>query len=301
MHSQVQTRNTDLQHLCFLTRFSLDLPSLSIPYLEEAKAPKPQQAPESPSKTKTQSAGESATPKQQKMQRSSFGNLDDDPWASPDMHTEHNHSNKNGTAPPTNGTTAKSHPQRGEADLGRTTSTFTTHAGSEDNEQTNGRTANDPPAAAGDWGSYGDNRDSGFSNSGTLGGSGFDRPGSGDQGNPTPNPIGRSIGTGRGAGTGPEETVTIAMLPEKEGMFLFQHRNYEVKSVRRSSSVVRRYSDFVWLLDCLHKRYPFRLLPLLPPKRVAGKSQPTQLIIKDALNSLPQSTARTLQPTVSHF
>lgn len=25
----------------------------------------------------------------------------------------------------------------------------------------------------------------------------------------------------------------------------------------------------MWLLDCLHKRYPFRALPLLPPKRVA--------------------------------
>ena len=35
--------------------------------------------------------------------------------------------------------------------------------------------------------------------------------------------------------------------------------------------MVRRYSDFVWLLDCLHKRYPFRILPLLPPKRVAGE------------------------------
>jgi hypothetical protein len=25
------------------------------------------------------------------------------------------------------------------------------------------------------------------------------------------------------------------------------------------------------LLDCLHKRYPFRQLPLLPPKRVGSK------------------------------
>ncbi len=69
-----------------------------------------------------------------------------------------------------------------------------------------------------------------------------------------------------------EEIVTVTLLPEKEGMFMFQHNNYEVKSVRRGSSVVRRYSDFVWLLDCLHKRYPFRQLPLLPPKRVAGKT-----------------------------
>jgi sorting nexin-8 len=58
-------------------------------------------------------------------------------------------------------------------------------------------------------------------------------------------------------------------MPEKEGIFMFQHHNYEVSSVRRGSKVIRRYSDFVWLLDCLHKRYPFRVLPLLPPKRVA--------------------------------
>jgi sorting nexin-8 len=70
-----------------------------------------------------------------------------------------------------------------------------------------------------------------------------------------------------------KEVVTVTLLQEKEGMFMFQHRNYEVKSARRGSTVVRRYSDFVWLLDCLHKRYPFRQLPLLPPKRIAGKSK----------------------------
>ena len=37
---------------------------------------------------------------------------------------------------------------------------------------------------------------------------------------------------------------------------------------RSGEPVSRRYSDFVWLLDCLVKRYPFRLLPSLPPKRV---------------------------------
>jgi sorting nexin-8 len=71
-----------------------------------------------------------------------------------------------------------------------------------------------------------------------------------------------------------EEVVTVTAIAEKEGMFMFQHRNYEVTSARRSSKVIRRYSDFVWLLDCLHKRYPFRQLPLLPPKRVASKSSP---------------------------
>lgn len=40
-------------------------------------------------------------------------------------------------------------------------------------------------------------------------------------------------------------------------------------------TVVRRYSDFVWLNEILVKRYPFRIVPILPPKRltipVAGR------------------------------
>lgn len=80
----------------------------------------------------------------------------------------------------------------------------------------------------------------------------------------------RSLGIPRTTNPQVEESVTITLLPEKEGLFMFQHRNYEVKSARRGSTVVRRYSDFVWLLDCLQKRYPFRQLPLLPPKRVSG-------------------------------
>ena len=65
--------------------------------------------------------------------------------------------------------------------------------------------------------------------------------------------------------------MKVNTLQEKEGMFMFQHRNYEVASTRRNSKVIRRYSDFVWLLDSLHKVYPFRQLPLLPPKRVASE------------------------------
>lgn len=37
---------------------------------------------------------------------------------------------------------------------------------------------------------------------------------------------------------------------------------------QKGTSVPRRYSDFVWLLDCLTRRYPFRTLPALPPKRL---------------------------------
>jgi sorting nexin-8 len=37
---------------------------------------------------------------------------------------------------------------------------------------------------------------------------------------------------------------------------------------QRGSTVQRRYSEFAFLWDCLVRRYPFRLLPQLPPKRI---------------------------------
>ena len=133
-----------------------------------------------------------------------------------------------------------------------------------------GEDTREPPVdgEAGGWGSE-SQPSSGFPNAEHIG-SGFGSSGD-DQSNLPGGSVGRSLGGGRTINRGVEETVTVALLPEKEGMFMFQHHNYEVRSARRASSVVRRYSDFVWLLDCLHKRYPFRALPLLPPKRVAGR------------------------------
>ncbi|ORX39040.1 hypothetical protein BD324DRAFT_576638 [Kockovaella imperatae] len=62
------------------------------------------------------------------------------------------------------------------------------------------------------------------------------------------------------------EKIEVGLIAEKEGWFL---QKYRVESDRRSTEPVsRRYSDFVWLLDCLIKRYPFRLLPALPPKKI---------------------------------
>ncbi|CAI2169784.1 19346_t:CDS:10 [Funneliformis geosporum] len=63
------------------------------------------------------------------------------------------------------------------------------------------------------------------------------------------------------------DVISIKFAPEREG-FLFKHVNYIVESQRRESSVVRRYSDFWWLMECLLKRYPFRILPALPPKKI---------------------------------
>jgi sorting nexin-8 len=168
--------------------------------------------------------------------------------------------------PPLNGfpeqvakSTAASLPQR-------TTSAFTTHTESPPGGHSQ-PTGGVSGGAAG-WSSYNGSSNEGFSEQQNLIGGGFGDGGS--QGNPGRGDPRRSLGAGAILPHASGEVITITMLPEKEGMFMFQHRNYEVKSVRRSSTVVRRYSDFVWLLDCLQKRYPFRRLPLLPPKRLQG-------------------------------
>lgn len=66
----------------------------------------------------------------------------------------------------------------------------------------------------------------------------------------------------------PEDEVTVRLRSELEG-FIIKHNVYIVTSSARKSEVVRRYSDWLWLSECLVKRYPFRCLPVLPPKRIA--------------------------------
>jgi len=57
----------------------------------------------------------------------------------------------------------------------------------------------------------------------------------------------------------------------QQGMFFNRFMLYSVQSYSRGVTVLRRYSEFVFLWGVLVKRYPFRLLPQLPPKRIAGK------------------------------
>jgi sorting nexin-8 len=188
-------------------------------------------------------------------QSQSYGFPDTDPWGSPEMHRGHNHSSG------TNGNRATSKPAAAE----RTTSEFTTASVSVPDLATSPPTRQ-PTDVAGLWGGY----TSPAIEPGLGGLSGATGFGSGDEPEESNNPTGLGAQLPRLSPSGPEEVVTVVSLPEKEGMFLFQHRNYQVTSARRGSKVIRRYSDFAWLLDCLHKRYPFRQLPLLPPKRVAS-------------------------------
>jgi hypothetical protein len=53
---------------------------------------------------------------------------------------------------------------------------------------------------------------------------------------------------------------------EREGL-LFRHMNYSLQSAQHQSTVRRRYSDFYWLWETLLKRYTFRVIPNLPPKK----------------------------------
>lgn len=225
------------------------LPGLKAKEEERPVTPPPQpKAPQQQQQQTTQGAQSSPARDRGAGRKPSFGFGESDPWASPEMHRGHGHTNGVGAATP--------------APAMRTTSEFSTTAPG------NGAGYSSTPAAtseaASSWGAsnaYPPADGSGGFGTTPESGEGFGGEGADNSRRPAaPRPT---------LPKGVDEVITIAMLEEKEGMFFFQHRNYEVASVRRNSKVIRRYSDFVWLLECLHKRYPFRQLPLLPPKRMA--------------------------------
>lgn len=63
------------------------------------------------------------------------------------------------------------------------------------------------------------------------------------------------------------DTISIEPVPQKKGMIL-RHVEYLVKSERFRSEVKRRYSDFQALYDLLLYRFPYRLIPKLPPAKL---------------------------------
>ncbi|XP_012878994.1 PREDICTED: sorting nexin-8 isoform X1 [Dipodomys ordii] len=65
------------------------------------------------------------------------------------------------------------------------------------------------------------------------------------------------------------DTVQVELIPEKKGLFL-KHVEYEVSSQRFKSSVYRRYNDFVVFHEMLLHKFPYRMVPALPPKRMLG-------------------------------
>lgn len=76
-----------------------------------------------------------------------------------------------------------------------------------------------------------------------------------------------------------EDIVSVEEIPEREGL-VFKHTNYLVKHLTPlpntdpsdDRTVVRRYSDFDWLQDVLLRKYPFRMVPELPPKKIGSQN-----------------------------
>ncbi|KAL2272047.1 hypothetical protein VTJ83DRAFT_1418 [Remersonia thermophila] len=255
----------------------IEKPTPPLPHLDELAA-KPPQRPVTPPRAPS----EAVSPQRHRgsLRRppaASHAAVDypEDPWNTPDVHRHHNHApelprpNGHSPAPPSAPVDAASPPRAAASALPRrTTSAFTTSA--TPSASGAGSVAETTSAWAG--GFYDNNSHEPPANpfGGVLGGHDPVATNPSPPAAPGTTAGNRTIGGGGRSGMAPvEEHVVVTLMPEKEGMFLFQHHNYEVTSTRRGSKVVRRYSDFVWLLDCLHKRYPFRVLPLLPPKRVA--------------------------------
>ncbi|KAK7423597.1 Sorting nexin mvp1 [Neonectria punicea] len=214
------------------------------------------------------------TPRQPKLPRPAMADPDDDPWNTPDLHKTHDHHNvkPNGTRNhDTNGHTGFVEPTVTASIAPTAIAQYvppTSPPAANGGRQTTASTTPSAPGPGG-WGYFDGNNTAvgGFGETPqTSDPNPFGGPDRTPSGNP-PSGLPRHQSVGR-ANHSPEENVIVTLMPEKEGMFMFQHHNYEVSSLRRGSKVIRRYSDFVWLLDCLHKRYPFRILPLLPPKRM---------------------------------
>ncbi|KAL2189265.1 hypothetical protein L209DRAFT_802696 [Thermothelomyces heterothallicus CBS 203.75] len=240
----------------------------------EELAAKPPQRPATPPR-----APDPVSPARHRSVRKPSMEYPEDPWNTPDLHRNHDHGpeaprpnghDRSASVAPPNGNALPAGPQ---ATLPRrTTSTFTTSvppsgAGSvvEAPSAWGAMDGSNAPATGGGFNEQLQNPAAPFGGIPTAGGASQETAGVLP---PAPAAANRTIGGGRN-GAPVQEHIIVTLMPEKEGMFLFQHHNYEVTSTRRGSKVIRRYSDFVWLLDCLHKRYPFRVLPLLPPKRVA--------------------------------
>ncbi|RFU79405.1 sorting nexin mvp-1 [Trichoderma arundinaceum] len=245
----------------------------------EPYKPEPQPQPQPQLRPEPQPEPEFPPPPSSILSRSTMVDPDDDPWNTPDLHKGHTHSRQNGAedhAAIVNGHNHSFNQDAPPAFEPRPTNHYS--APPEPIRPTNRprQVSSSSLSGQGGWGGgfYGSSPGGGFNDvphtqnpppiPNIFGGDGAGQIAGID---PSPAAPARSLG-GR-IGNNVEENVVVTLMPGKEGIFMFQHHNYEVTSQRRGSKVVRRYSDFVWLLDCLHKRYPFRMLPLLPPKRVA--------------------------------
>ncbi|KAG8530472.1 uncharacterized protein KY384_004975 [Bacidia gigantensis] len=217
-----------------------NLPNPSLPYINQLRTAKvsetldrtpSQKSRASPEERQTTSG--SSPGRSRQMRKDSIENIEADPWASPAVSKTQTSAVYNEETPASGAITAAKPIRAGLADTARTTSAFTTHVDaptpSEPLPNANGGLGSGAESGGG-WGSYGTSGD----DRPGLGGGSFGSEG--DQSNSGGGGAGRALGGGRITNRGGEEFVTVNLLPEKEGMFLFQHHNYEVKSSRRGNA-----------------------------------------------------------------
>ncbi|XP_047143517.1 sorting nexin-8 isoform X1 [Hydra vulgaris] len=69
-----------------------------------------------------------------------------------------------------------------------------------------------------------------------------------------------------------QDSIEIELQAEKKGLLL-KYREYVVFSKRHKMSVQRRYNDFSSFYDVLLMRYPYRIIPKLPPKKIGANKE----------------------------
>ncbi|CAF0978841.1 unnamed protein product [Adineta steineri] len=65
------------------------------------------------------------------------------------------------------------------------------------------------------------------------------------------------------------DTIQVDVEPEKKGIII-RHVEYAITSMRQNNKVLRRYNDFVALHELLTLKYPYRIIPILPPKKTVN-------------------------------
>ncbi|XP_029649490.1 sorting nexin-8 [Octopus sinensis] len=68
------------------------------------------------------------------------------------------------------------------------------------------------------------------------------------------------------------ENIKVELVPEKKGLIL-KHVEYEITSQKFHSTVLRRYNDFLVINEMLMMRFPYRMIPRLPPKKMMGANR----------------------------
>lgn len=87
------------------------------------------------------------------------------------------------------------------------------------------------------------------------------------------------------------DVATVELVPEKKGIIL-KHVEYVVTSQKYRSKVNRRYNDFLVFYETLLLKFPYRMVPRLPPKKVMGANAKFIEQRRKALNRFLTLTVR---------